>query len=238
MVLFAGLVYLGYYVFTETNIFVIDHVNLMGNIHVSRQEIESYLDMEEGIHYFDMNPYDLKTRLENHSWIKSCQVEKVLPNRLNVSIVERVPVIAVYWAESYLWLDEELYVVEVVGDSGKYYPVTGFELNSFNKGKRISALNWKLLSNCVNLVYFLEFVEFDHALEAPEIMIEDDNIMLYFTDQFKANLGDGDNLTHRFNEVKDIYATLLKESGYDILKVRGTIVANHDSDASFIPFGE
>ncbi|MBN2795478.1 MAG: FtsQ-type POTRA domain-containing protein [Clostridia bacterium] len=235
LVIFAGLVYLGYYVFNDTDVFIIKDIHIIGNHHVAENEVLEYLATQGEIHYFKVNPYELKSLIELHPWIKSCEVKKIFPNKLEIKMVERVPVVAIYYSETYLLVDESLYVLSATQNPGAYYPVYGYEINSFSEGKPILANNWRLLENIINTVYMIHSSVF---VDKPELYVENEEIYLKFTDTFKATLGDGNNLAFRFYEVSRIYVTLMDDANQDISKIHGIIKANTDVSAAYDPFGE
>lgn len=235
LVLFAALVYLGYYIFNDTDVFIIKDISMIGNHQVTESDVKRYLKTAEDIHYFKVNPYDLKKLLEEHPWVKTCEVKKIFPDKLEVTMIERIPVVALYYSETYLLVDEDLYVLSAASSPGAYYPIYGFEVNSFNEGKPILSDKRSLLKNIINTVYLVLMTDFQVQ---PEIYVKKDDIIIEFTDQFKANIGDGDNTAFRFHEVAFYYNTLMEEAGGNIDMIHGVIYANHDASASFAPFGE
>lgn len=236
-VIFCALVYLGYYVFNDTDLFIISDITLVGNIHLTEGDIAEQLGIEEGVHYFKVNPDTLEERLLDQPWIKKCEVTRIFPNKLQVKITERQPVVAVYYSEDYLLIDKDLYVVEASKSPRKYYPVMGYQISSFNVGERINSEYWKLLSNTINVVYLINYK--DYVFDTPpEIWIKNNNIELHFSDHFMAKLGDGENLAYRFHAMYSGYVTLKEDAKLNDATPNAIIIADHDGEPTFEPFGE
>ncbi|WP_336279573.1 cell division protein FtsQ/DivIB [Bartonella sp. CB175] len=71
--------------------FVITNVDVNGNKRVAKQEILRLLglDVSPSIFIFDVDR--ARSILEQQTWIKSAHVQKIYPNRVRVSVVEREP---------------------------------------------------------------------------------------------------------------------------------------------------
>ncbi|WP_336276534.1 cell division protein FtsQ/DivIB [Bartonella sp. CB178] len=71
--------------------FAVTSVDVRGNKRVARQEILELLELDVSQSMFTFDVGKARSALEQHVWVESANVQKVYPNRLCVTIVERKP---------------------------------------------------------------------------------------------------------------------------------------------------
>lgn len=228
LVLLGLLGYLGYYIYNESDVFIIKNVEIMGNIMISESDIEKFI-VDDNLHYFKSNQYDLKERLETYPKIKDCAITKVFPDGLSIIITERLPVVAIHYSEQYLLVDEELYVVEVANDPRSFYVINGYSFDDFNIGYQMKDDHRYILKNAINLALLAMYSE----LENTEIEIVDKKIEVSLSDTLKAKFGDGDNIESRFSNMIEVYFEITKNNNPS-----GVIDVSHDGLPVFQPFEE
>jgi len=220
--------YLGYYVYNESDVFIIKNVDIMGNIMISESEIENFI-MGDNLHYFKSNQYDLKEKIEGYPKIKDCAITKVFPDGLSIVITERLPVAAVFYSEQYLLVDEDLYVVEVTDNPRSFYVISGYSFDDFNVGHQIKDDHRYILNNAIDLALLSMYSE----LENTEINIIGKKIEVTLSDTLKAKFGDGENIESRFSSMIEVYFEISKNSNPS-----GVIDVSHDGLPVFQPFEE
>ena len=222
----CGIVYSGYYIFEKSDFFIISEIHVIGNYKATDQEILDSLG--DQAHLIKTSQDQLEKNISSHPWIKSTSVKKVLPNRLELVVIERTPVIAVEYSDHYLLIDDERVVLDSTKTPKDYDVVYGLNFDSFNVGVAISHKNQYILRNTIDLVYFLNFYDLK---DETEIIIEDEDIILKFNDQLMADFGDGQNMEARFNKMLDVYKTIQADGN-----AVGTIIVNHDGEPTLNPF--
>ncbi len=86
--------------------FFIPSATVLGNNHISAEEINSILGVT-GQNIFTIKSDELQTRLrQNYPELLSAEVKVYLPNHVYVTISERVPVIIWQRGEGYTWIDK------------------------------------------------------------------------------------------------------------------------------------
>jgi len=77
---------------TTAPAFAVDAIDVKGLARVERSEVLLAAGLELGVNVFAQRPEDVRARLLRHPWILSAQVERKLPSRMFISVVERAPV--------------------------------------------------------------------------------------------------------------------------------------------------
>ncbi len=92
---------------TEQGIGTIKKVVVQGNYHTAREEIVRQLNLEPGMLLFDVDLVDKQAAVASLPYVKTAQLSRQWPDRLLVSVTERVPVAIVNL--------EKLYYVDADG---------------------------------------------------------------------------------------------------------------------------
>lgn len=229
LIFLGALVYLGFYVYNETDVFIIKDVSILGNVRISENELKAYL-LSDDLHYFKLNEYELNEKLESYPKVKDGMITKVFPDRLEIVVNERMPVVAVAYSEQFLLVDEDMVVVEVSDDISNYYLIEGYNFENFMVGYEIKDAHRYVLENAINLAFLV--MHYD-LLENPKIVIEDKDINLLITDNLRAEFGNGENIEERFNSMIAVYETAM-DNGL----TSGVIKVFHDGYPALEPFEE
>ncbi|WP_273759360.1 cell division protein FtsQ/DivIB [Bartonella sp. ML70XJBT.G] len=71
--------------------FVVTDVDISGNKRLEKQEILKILELEAAQSIFALNVDRARSLLEKQPWIQSANIQKIYPNRVRISLVEREP---------------------------------------------------------------------------------------------------------------------------------------------------
>lgn len=77
---------------TSAPAFAIDAIDVKGLARVDRVELLAAAGLELGLNVFARSPEDVRARLLRHPWILSAKVERKLPSRFAITVLERAPV--------------------------------------------------------------------------------------------------------------------------------------------------
>ena len=89
-VLGVGLLY-GYRFLTTNPYFELKEIHITGIDRLNRGDILTNADVTLGLNSLDMNVGEVEQRLSANPWIQSVTVRRELPNRLRISVEEKVP---------------------------------------------------------------------------------------------------------------------------------------------------
>ncbi|WP_375621366.1 MULTISPECIES: cell division protein FtsQ/DivIB [unclassified Bartonella] len=71
--------------------FVVTHVDISGNKRLAKQDIFKILKLDVAPSIFTFDVERARSLLEKQAWVQSANVQKIYPNRMRISIVEREP---------------------------------------------------------------------------------------------------------------------------------------------------
>ena len=76
---------------TTSSIFVTRHVDVSGNVRLSREMVLHYAGVREGDNSLAVSIGDIERRLRETPWVESVSVKRFLPDRFVIRVQERMP---------------------------------------------------------------------------------------------------------------------------------------------------
>lgn len=222
----VGMGYLAYYVYTTTDVFVITQVEFDRPSQVDSRQVIKVLGSRP--YYLTTSIATLEKEISSIPLVKTCEVVKVFPDTIRVTIEERVPVVALDYSDRYLMIDENLIVVDVSTDNQGCYVARGYSFDSYRIGQKITGPDPYILTNVIELIYYLHYAKLEDGVT---IDIDEREIIVVFNPKLNATLGDGQYMEKRFNNMLKVYHTITADG-----MAEGTIIANHNGPASYAPF--
>lgn len=231
IILFVILMLLGSatYIMLESSYFQIRGIEIFGDDSISEYEILQYAKIKRNMNLLKLDS-DLATiSLEKHPMIKSARIEKIYPTQIEIEYELRKPIIAVYYSNSFIILDENLIAIMVNQNEEGLLSIYGLNIENFNLGKKIDVLENNLILASIDIVNLINISNLNFI---PSINIVNSNIVLNIHKDFNVNFGDGKNIEDRYNAFFIIYKELHKQEVNN-----GVIDVSTDGLPTFKPFG-
>lgn len=161
--------------------FIVKEVTVEGQNHTSSEQISKTLKIKSGSPIFDIELQNLKARLEAIEWIKYVIVERILPSRIHVSVVERTPIALGQKDKKLYIIDDEGAIINdknikkhfnlpiIIGDGAEIYA------SSLIKMLKIDPELFKHISSIIRISERRWNIRFDNGLEIkmPEDKMEE-----------------------------------------------------------------
>ncbi len=211
IILFGILTFL--LIFINLPVFYVQSVEVIGNVNTSAEEIERLVLLDEKSNIFWVNDRKMEKAVESLPYVKSAKVKKSVPNELIVEVVEREPIAyLLYNKNSYIYIDEEGYVLEVSSKplEGKPF-VTGVKYEKFLLNEPLTFDRDYVMQMISTLNANIE----KYKLQNYQItidLLEDFNVKLIIND-ITVGLGEFENIDKKMRYLKSIL-TKLDEEGY------------------------
>ena len=97
----------GHYMVTESDMFKLKSIQVVGNKYIEKKEILKLADLKTGIRLFQINPDSITKRILQNPYFEGASVSRSLPSTLVIAVQERQPV-------AYL-VDVRVYMVDRTG---------------------------------------------------------------------------------------------------------------------------
>ena len=218
-------VLLGAVLFLVSPFFGVDEIVIVGNINVTRTEIEDRLDLVSGENLLLFNTSAARARIMENLYIDSVAFTRELPGRLTVTVRERRLVAYIeHTPGSFLFIDETGRVLEVRSFFIEPLPVvTGLAFDSFQLGEVLDVQNRMALNIVAQYASALQ----RHGL-ATRVMNIDVSDMFATRIVFPNvvfDVGDAHNADEKMRVIYEILSVLPDSPSY-----RGVIPLREISD--------
>ena len=149
-----GFIFLmGYRTVTASTFFDINRVEIVGANHADKDEIEKIVKTnveKSGVWNADLS--EIRREVEQSNFIKAAAVSRILPDRVRVNVIERVPKAVVRIEGGDFWADDDGVIISAVGKNEDRPP---FFLQGWNRDKTEKAVK----ENQERVKMYLEMLE-------------------------------------------------------------------------------
>jgi len=213
----------------NTDFFLIKEIIVLNNYTVPDKDIIGYSGINKEQNIFKLNISVTSEKIEKHPYIKSVNIERKLPSKIIIDIVERNKVAALYYMGIYIIIDDEGYILKTASQVKDEIVIEGFNIENFIEGSKIDILENKELETTLVLC---ELIRKDFK-SINRIKYNNRIIEVYINDNYKVKFGiDGDIKSKYLNFIK-IYNDLESKNIYN-----GIIDLSHNGYPIYRPFGE
>jgi cell division protein FtsQ len=222
---------LGLLVFMRTSYFCIKDITVLGNSFVNEQEIIEYAGITPGKNILSVKVKELEKKLNTHPYILSAQVQRNLPDGIEITVKERDLVGYVPFMGSFLLLDSEGRVISAAARKPvEGLPVyQGIKVENFQEREILDIDNIQIFDK---IIYISKCIAQNLAGYSPiEVNVEDtDNIVIDLDGRFVIRVGDTEGLEYKLQYSNTILEKLFNR------EIGGEIDVSHGEKAFYRPW--
>jgi len=227
--LFIALVAL--YFFLHSSIFNITKVEASGQKTLKAAEITALSGLTTGVNIFEVDTELSAQKVKQHPRVKTCEVVRHLPARLEIRVVERVPWAVVPATNEFLLVDEQGVVLEKLTDwPPQQVPVVTADLNPqtvINPGQTIKGITTVYRIAQALPVKTIAISEYHYDTSSDEVLI-------YTLAGTEIRLGNTNNLKEKVAAWPEVIKLLknprqpvdyvdLRFKGHPVIRYKGSI---------------
>lgn len=203
-------------------LFNIKDVTVTGNNKLSKEEIISLSEIRTEENIFKTSKNDIKNRIKTNPYVENVKIRRKLPDKVEIIVVERVTTYMLPFANSYVYINNQGYMLEITSQKANLPIITGFSTpeENLHEGERL------LSEDLVKLGEVLQIIESANANGIQELITkidisnrQDYTIMLE-KEKKLVHMGDVSNLSTKMSYINKI---IQDEAG-----IEGEIFVNTD----------
>lgn len=203
-------------------LFNIKDVTVTGNNKLSRKEIISLSEIRTEENIFKTSKNDIKNKIKTNPYVENVKIRRKLPDKVEIIVVERVATYMLPFANSYVYINNQGYMLEITSQKANLPIITGFSTpeENLHEGERL------LSEDLVKLGEVLQIIESANANGIQELITkidmsnrQDYTIMLE-KEKKLVYMGDVSNLSTKMSYINKI---IQDEAG-----IEGEIFVNTD----------
>lgn len=185
----------------KTGFFLINNIDVSGNKKTLYKTIVETSNIEKNDNILQINLKDSKKKIEKLPYVKEVEIKRKFPKSVLIKILERKEVLQIEDNLSFIIIDEEGYILNIVEDVNEDLPVlVGLEL-----GEKTLGDNFLLDIEEINVEFLKEGQAVNLLSSMEEISIlEDKNINLSLFNGIKVAFGTIDNVKYKLNLLKEV----------------------------------
>ncbi|MDO4481438.1 MAG: FtsQ-type POTRA domain-containing protein [Bacillota bacterium] len=203
----------------------VETIVVEGNVYYDTVSVLETSGAVTGEGLLSLSSKKIRSNLETLPYIKSVKITKKLPHTLKITVAERIPEYAAYFGGFFVYLDDEMVMLEKRNEAGDLKIVEGFVPEKFEPGEVFAPEDSKNFSLAVKLADSIK----EKGLTVYKVSFRNGLMRVYFSKNIVCE-GTYDNLMKYITELNEILYSLSTQ------KIeRATIYIGDNGYISFSP---
>ena len=218
--------------FITTPLFNISDIQVTGNQKINSSVILSLSQVQTGENIYKYSKNQIKQNIKQNAYIDTVEIKRKLPSVIEISIVERTATYMLELENSYAYINNQGYILEI-SSQNIYLPIIkGFSTakEDIIEGNRLCGEDLNKLEMVIKIMDCAINNEISELITTIDISDKSDYILVLETEGKKVYLGDASNITTRILYLK---AILQKEKG-----IQGEVFINGNLTTDNVFFRE
>lgn len=213
-------------------LFNIKSIVVTGNNKITQNEIISLSQVQLEENTYKINKYKVKQRIKENAYIEDVKIKRKLPSELQISIVERQVAFMIEYGASFVYIDNQGYILEISENKLELPILQGIQTESaqFEAGKRLENEDLQKMNTVLKIMEIAKNNDISNIITRIDIEDEENYKIIFETKEKTAYLGDNSNLNTKILTIK---AILEKNEG-----IAGEIFVNMDLNTNYPIFRE
>lgn len=211
-------------------IFNIKSIVVTGNEKITENEIISLSQIRLEENTYKINKYKVRKMIKENAYIEEVTIKRKLPSELQISIVERKPTFMIEYGASFVYIDNQGYMLEINTEKLEVPILQGLQTESteFIAGNRLNNNDLQKMNTVLKIMEISQNNDIANLITRIDIENEQNYKILFETKEKTAYIGDDSNLNTKILTVK---AILEKNEG-----IAGEIFVNMDLNNNYPVF--
>ena len=184
----------------NSSFFNITKVEVVNNSKVTKEELKEIANFESYKNIFWINTRKIESEIKkNNAYVEEVQVSRKLPNTAIITLTERVPKYMLQFADSYVYINNQGYMLEVSTENIGLPIILGFktDLSNIEVGKRFDVEDLKQMETIIKIVETANVNEVGQYITKIDISDEKNYTLFLESEQKTVYLGDCSDLNTR-----------------------------------------
>lgn len=205
----------------SSSLFSIQEITISGNSRISNETIVSLSGLELHENIFRFNKLSTIDKIKENAYIEDVLIIRKLPNKIEIKIKEREPKYMLEYAESYAYINNQGYILEITSEKTNIPILTGFstDLSNIKAGERIDVEDLKKLATVIKIYETANSNGISDLITKIDISNDKNYCMILETEGKTVYLGDCSNLNTRILNLKAILEASSGKTGEIFLNV-------------------
>lgn len=205
----------------SSSLFNIKHVEVLGNTRLSSNKVVSLskLNIDENIFKFNKN--DVKKSIKESAYVEDVSIKRKLPSTVIIEIDERIPTYMLQFTDSYVYINNQGYMLEISNDKLEIPIILGFvtDLNNIKAGNRLDLADLEKMNTVIKIYETARNSDLNEYITKIDISNSKENKIVMEELKKTVYLGDLSNLNAKMLELKEILHKMQGKEGEVFLNI-------------------
>ncbi len=202
-------------------LFDIKNIQIEGNVELSKEKLISISSLQLHTNIFKFNKGLVKEKIKENAYVENVEIIRKLPSTVQIKIDERNPKYMLQFADSYVYINNQGYMLEISNEKLELPILIGFttDLSNIKAGNRINVTDLKKMDMVIKIYEAAKSNGLGNLVTKIDISNDKNYAIILETEGKKVYLGDCSELNTKILYLKSILETQKGKSGELFLNV-------------------
>ena len=205
----------------NSSLFNIKEIKVEGNVSLSENKVISISSLNTDVNIFKFNKKNVIKLLLENPYVEHVTISRKLPSTVIIKINERIPTYILQFTDSYVYINNQGYMLEISNDKIDVPILLGFttDLSNIKIGNRLDSKDLEKMNTVIKIYETAKNV--DLAQYISKIDMSDTKEYKITMDELGKiiYIGDASDLNSKMLELKEILHKTQNKSGIVFLNV-------------------
>ena len=203
-------------------LFNIKDVTVTGNNKLSGEEIISLSEIRTEENIFKTSKNDIKNKIKTNPYVENVKIRRKLPDKVEIIVVERVATYMLPFANSYVYINNQGYMLEITSQKANLPIITGFSTaeENLHEGERLVSKDLVKRGEVLQIIESANANGIQELITKIDISNRQDYTIMLEKEKKLVHMGDVSNLSTKMSYINKI---IQDEAG-----IEGEIFVNTD----------
>ena len=204
-----------------SGLFNIKTIEVEGNKKISDEKIISLSSIQLYTNLFKINKKDIKEKIKENAYIENVTISSQLPSTLKIIVEERTPKYMLQFADSYVYINNQGYMLEISNEKLEIPILIGFttDLSNIKAGNRINIDDLKKMDMVIKIYEAARSNDLGNLITKIDISNEKNYTLVFESEGKRVYLGDCSDLNTRILYLKAILEKSAGRNGEIFLNI-------------------
>ena len=177
--------------------FNVTEINVLGNERIPKEEIISLSGITLNENTFKIQGNQVQQNIKQNAYIEKVSVKRKLPNAIEISVQERKPTFMLSFANAYIYLNNQGYMLEISKTELNVPTITGFltKEEDLHEGNRLCSEDLVRLGQALQIMKSAESNGISNLITKINIENKQDYLLELKSEKKTVHIGDSSNLS-------------------------------------------
>ena len=183
----------------SSSLFNINTITVAGNEKLSDNKVISASGLQLHTNIFKFNKSKTISNIKENAYIEEVSLKRKLPNKVEIDIKERVATYMLQFADSYVYINNQGYILEISNEKLEVPVLVGFttDLSNITAGNRLNKEDLEKMNTVIKLYEIAKINDLASLITKIDISNDKNYTIILEGEGKTVYLGDGSDLNAR-----------------------------------------